>query len=113
MRTPFTTLPTLVLLFAALGCSREAAPAAGRPGGEAPATSAQAPKPGSVGRAQVAPVQPLQKTKFGAAISESTATPLPALISEPSRFADKTVRTEGIVTAVCQSMGCWMEIGDE
>ena len=25
---------------------------------------------------------------------------------------DKTVRTEGVVSAVCKSMGCWMEIAD-
>ena len=30
----------------------------------------------------------------------------------PEKFATKTVRTEGKVSAVCQHMGCWMEIAD-
>ena len=29
-----------------------------------------------------------------------------------ARYANKRVITEGKVTAVCQAMGCWMEIGD-
>jgi Domain of unknown function (DUF4920) len=59
-----------------------------------------------------AAVKPLDKTKFGDAISETTTTPLPAIVKDSSQFANKTVRTEGTVSAVCQSMGCWMQIAD-
>lgn len=50
--------------------------------------------------------------KFGAAITEQTSTPLTALVKEPGKFSAQTVRTEGKVSAVCQEMGCWMEISD-
>ena len=45
----------------------------------------------------------------------STAAPvaLTAIAKDPSSFADKTVATTGTVTAVCQAMGCWMEIQDD
>src|SRR5262249_38668051 len=42
-----------------------------------------------------------------------TSTPLDTLVREPTRFATKTVRTEGKVSAVCEHAGCWMEIQDE
>jgi hypothetical protein len=103
----------LVALVALLGCSRASGPDEGAPS-QAPAPQATGEQnPGSVSRASNTPVQPLQKTKFGAAITESKSTPLTALVQDPSKFSDKTVRTEGMVTAVCQSKGCWMQLSDE
>lgn len=61
---------------------------------------------------QAADKKPLDKKQFGTAITESSTTALTSLVSEPAKFADKTIRTEGVVSAVCKSMGCWMEIGD-
>jgi hypothetical protein len=55
----------------------------------------------------------LDKKQFGAAITEKSPTPLTSLVKEPEKFANQTVCTEGIVSAVCKSMGCWMEIADE
>jgi hypothetical protein len=55
----------------------------------------------------------LDKKQFGAAITEKAPTPLTSLVKEPAKFANQTVCTEGIVSAVCKSMGCWMEIADE
>lgn len=63
-------------------------------------------------QATAAAIKPLDKTKFGAPITETTTTPLPAIVKDPSGFNAKTVRTEGMVSAVCQSMGCWMQIAD-
>jgi hypothetical protein len=63
--------------------------------------------------ANAAPIAPLAETKFGAAITESTTTPLAKIVSEPASFAGKTVRTEGVVTSVCQTKGCWMQISDD
>lgn len=57
-------------------------------------------------------IVPLEKKKFGAAVTETTTTPLPAITKDPTSFANRTVRTEGMVSAVCQSMGCWMQIAD-
>ena len=58
-------------------------------------------------------LKPLDKKQFGAAITEKSPTPLAKLVSEPAKFANQTVCTEGVVAAVCKSAGCWMEIADE
>jgi Domain of unknown function (DUF4920) len=59
-----------------------------------------------------AAIKPLAQKKFGGAITEKTTTALDVLLREPARFQAKTVRTEGVVSAVCKAMGCWMEIAD-
>lgn len=69
----------------------------------------EAPKPQSA-TAEV--IKPLTQKKFGQPVTETKATALTDLVKEPGQFADKTVRTEGVVSAVCKSMGCWMEIAD-
>lgn len=82
----------------------------GAPAG-ASSNAERGPAPGAP-QGSAAAVKPLDKTKFGDAISEKTTTPLPAIVKDASQFANKTVRTEGTVSAVCQSMGCWMQIAD-
>jgi hypothetical protein len=39
--------------------------------------------------------------------------PLAEIAKDPSRFASRVVATTGKVTAVCQEMGCWMELQDD
>ena len=99
----------------ALSCSKASAPPDSRPVDQPAPVQGASPgdDKGPIQRATVTPVQALQKTKFGESITEKTSTPLPALIRDPQSFGAKTVRTEGVVTAVCQTMGCWMEIADE
>jgi hypothetical protein len=63
-------------------------------------------------RAGAAAIKPLAQKKFGGQITEKASTALDALLREPARYQAKTVRTEGVVSAVCKSMGCWMEIAD-
>ena len=104
-------LLAVLSLVALVGCAKASEPEG--TSAPAPPGAAQQGQPGDVGRASNTPVQPLQKTKFGAAITETKSTPLTALVSDPSKFSDKVVRTEGTVTAVCQSKGCWMQISDE
>jgi hypothetical protein len=58
-------------------------------------------------------LKPLEKKQFGAAITEKNSTSLTSLVKEPAKFQDQTVCTEGVVSAVCKSMGCWMEIADD
>src|SRR5262249_24793716 len=36
--------------------------------------------------------------------------PLADVAAHPARFANRTIATTGEVTAVCQEMGCWMEL---
>lgn len=50
---------------------------------------------------------------YGAGVSLSEVTPLAHLIERPSQFEGKTVRVDGVVTAVCTAMGCWMALTPE
>jgi hypothetical protein len=110
MRCAAVLSVALFATFAALGCAQAPAPDLATP----PAATAEGHAPGGgVKQATVSALRPLTQKKFGSAITEANTTTLASLMSEPSRFAAKTVRTEGTVSAVCQSMGCWMEITDE
>ena len=51
------------------------------------------------------------ETKYGAGVSLATATPIKELYASPEKFVGKTVRVDGIVTAVCTEMGCWLALG--
>ena len=51
------------------------------------------------------------ETKYGAGVSITTATPIKDLYASPEKFVGKTVRVDGVVTAVCTEMGCWLAIG--
>lgn len=51
-----------------------------------------------------------EETKLGAGVSLKDSTPIKALIEKPAEFAGKTVRIDGVATAVCEEMGCWMAI---
>ena len=51
------------------------------------------------------------ETKYGAGVSIATATPIKELYASPEKFVGKTVRVDGIVTAVCTEMGCWLALG--
>jgi hypothetical protein len=51
---------------------------------------------------------------YGAPIDTTTPqVTLSEVLGSPSKFADKTVRMEGKITAVCQGMGCWLQLGDD
>jgi hypothetical protein len=49
------------------------------------------------------------------AIGERITSPIVALADiarDPSRFEDRVFATSGKITAVCQEMGCWMQLED-
>lgn len=48
---------------------------------------------------------------YGKGITLTTITPLDRVLKDPAPFEGKTVRVEGLVTAVCTEMGCWMALG--
>jgi hypothetical protein len=52
-------------------------------------------------------------TKFGAGVTLTKATPVAELYATPDKFVGKTVRVDGVVTAVCTAEGCWMAIAAE
>ena len=51
-----------------------------------------------------------EETKLGTGVSLKEATPIKALIDKPSDYVGKTIRVDGVATAVCEEMGCWMAI---
>ena len=53
------------------------------------------------------------ETKYGAGVKLTRATPISELYASPEKFVGKTVRVDGVVTAVCTDMGCWLAIGAE
>lgn len=48
--------------------------------------------------------------KFGAPLGDSPKVALSDLVKDPAAWSGKTVRTEGVVAAVCQGSGCWMTL---
>lgn len=102
-RAPLFIPVALSLLLAA--CARAPEP---KPDSSAGSKAPEGPK-----AATAAALKPLEKKQFGAAITEKSATSLTSLVKEPSKFTGQTVTTEGLVSAVCKSMGCWMEIADD
>jgi hypothetical protein len=53
------------------------------------------------------------ETKLGAGVSLDTATPIAAVVEKPSDYVGKTIRVDGLATAVCTEMGCWMAVAPE
>ena len=50
--------------------------------------------------------------KYGGGVTLTTATTVESLLSQPDKFLGKTVRVDGVITAVCEMAGCWMELSD-
>ena len=53
------------------------------------------------------------ETKLGAGVTIKEATPIAAITAKPADFVGKTVRIDGVATAVCEEMGCWMAVAAE
>jgi hypothetical protein len=72
------------------------------------------PKPDPVATAQ-APVQQNDAAlRLGAPIDATAQkVALADVAKTPDQYVNKTFTTTGTVTAVCQHMGCWMEIKDD
>jgi len=54
-----------------------------------------------------------EDTKLGAGVTLTEATPIKALIEKPADYVGKTVRIDGVATAVCEDMGCWLAVAPE
>lgn len=50
---------------------------------------------------------------YGKPLTLKEVTPVSAILENPDPFVGKTVRVKGIVTDVCASRGCWIQIGGE
>ena len=51
-----------------------------------------------------------QDGKLGAGVTLAEATPIADLYATPEKFVGKTLRVDGVVSAVCTEMGCWMAL---
>ena len=51
-------------------------------------------------------------TKLGRGVTMQEATPIAAILKAPGDYVGKAVRIDGVATAVCQEMGCWMAVAD-
>lgn len=54
-----------------------------------------------------------EETKLGAGVTLKDSTPIKALIEKPADYVGKTIRIDGVATAVCEDMGCWMAVAAE
>ena len=54
-----------------------------------------------------------EETTLGAGVTLKEATPIKAVIARPEDFVGKTIRIDGVATAVCSHMGCWMAVAPE
>jgi hypothetical protein len=82
----------------------------------AAAKTAQAGQTGQTGQtgepAPAAAAAPKGQT-FGAGVKLAASTPIDAILGEPTKFAGKSVRVEGMVTDVCEMRGCWFEMAGD
>ena len=63
--------------------------------------------------AQAGPTAAIGRKAYGAPIDTKTPeVTLSEVLGSPSKYADKNVRMVGTITAVCQGMGCWLQLGD-
>ena len=81
---------------------------------EGAAAARAEPSEGAAQAAERAPAgESAEEQAFGAAITdEHPLVALEALIDDPETYQGRVVRTEGRISAVCQRMGCWMELRD-
>ena len=54
-----------------------------------------------------------EDTKLGGGVTLKDATPIAAITAKPADFVGKTIRVDGVATAVCTHMGCWMAVAPE
>jgi hypothetical protein len=52
-------------------------------------------------------------SKFGKPLALKDPITVAALMSKPDTYAGKTVQVKGKIAAVCQAMGCWLELVNE
>jgi hypothetical protein len=98
----------LVVSVLAVACNMGSDPTAQKP---VPSAQPQAttPTPTAPAASAATPTGPL---RLGEPITEKMVA-LGDITKNPKAYENKVVATTGTVFAVCQSMGCWMEIKDE
>jgi hypothetical protein len=54
-----------------------------------------------------------QETSLGKGVTLTAATSIKTVAERPADFVGKTLRVDGVATAVCTHMGCWMAVAPE
>jgi hypothetical protein len=54
-----------------------------------------------------------EETKLGTGVTLKEATPIKSVIERPREYVGKSIRIDGVATAVCSHMGCWMAVAPE
>jgi hypothetical protein len=72
-----------------------------------------APRPSASAAPASASAAPSGTLAIGERISQQPLVSLVDIAKNPDHYANQVVATTGKVTAVCQEMGCWMEMQDE
>lgn len=108
--TPMRALTIVsVLAFAAAAVAQTPLPSI-------PTNAATPAKPAAAAQEPKAAPKKLDEGKFdhfGAGITEGAATPIADALKAPEQFTGKTVRLEAPITGVCQTKGCWMQLGSQ
>jgi len=50
--------------------------------------------------------------KYGDGVTIEHAVALKTLLASPDDYIGKTIRVDGVITAVCKTRGCWMQVTD-
>jgi hypothetical protein len=66
-----------------------------------------------VSLAGVAAQDAAKPQKLGKGVTQKTAVAIGDLYASPQKYLGKKVRVDGVATAVCEDMGCWIAIASE
>jgi hypothetical protein len=53
------------------------------------------------------------ETRLGTGVTLKDSTPIKSIVEQPATYVGKTIRIDGVATAVCAHMGCWMAVAAE
>jgi hypothetical protein len=53
------------------------------------------------------------ETRLGTGVSLKETTPIKSLVEQPQSYVGTRLRVDGVATAVCTHMGCWMAVTAE
>jgi hypothetical protein len=53
------------------------------------------------------------ETRLGTGVTLKDSTPIKLILEQPATYVGKTIRIDGVATAVCAHTGCWMAVTAE
>lgn len=95
------------------GATTGAQGAGAKPGQVAAVSNAEAPTGAAVERGAGAGSEPVDGTVYGDGVTLTESTPISAILDDVDAFAGQRVRVEGLITAVCETRGCWIDLAGD